>query len=433
MKDIIKKILIWKLTIIARGILFRYRPKIIAVTGNVGKTSTKDAIYVAIRHLGRVRKSEKSFNSEFGVPLSIIGAKSGWNNPLAWVGIILNGLWQIIRPFGVYPKTLVLEVGADRPGDIRAIAKWLRPHVVVLTRLPEVPVHIEFFPTVNDLAKEKMALVEFLRKEGTFIWNADDTKIRELKESYRVRSLSYGTNEDSDMRASDVQFIDPVRDPEGHGGITYKVNFAGKSFPVTLTDIYSDSFVYVSLAALAVAETCGANMVQAIGALREYETPPGRARFIAGLGGTVLIDDTYNSSPTACEAGLTMLKAIPFGKRKIAVIGDMLELGKYTNEAHEAIGLLAKKCADILITVGVRARASAESARGARMAARKVIAVDTASEASEELKKILEEGDVVFLKGSQGVRLEKTVKALMAEPEKARELLVRQDEEWTKK
>ncbi len=432
MKEIIKKIFIWKLTLIARGILLRYKPRIIAVTGNVGKTSTKDAIYTAIKHTGRVRRSEKSFNSEFGVPLSIIGAKSGWNNPLAWVSIVFSGIWQIITPRGDYPKTLVLEIGADRPGDIRAIAQWLKPHIVVLTRLPEIPVHIEFFPTVESLAKEKMSLVEFLRKDGTFVWNADDAKIRELKEKFRVRTLSYGTQDDAQIRASDVQFIDPLHNG-GHGGLTYKVNFDGKSLPVTLTDIYSESFISVSLAAIATAQAFGANVVQAIDALREYETPPGRTRFIPGLNGTVLIDDTYNSSPVAVEAGLHMLKNLPFGKHKIAVIGDMLELGKYTNEAHAEIGLLAKKCADILITVGMRAKVSAESARNARMSTKRIFEVDTAEDAVVLLKGLLVEGDVVFLKGSQGIRLERAVKALMAEPEHAKDLLVRQDDEWTKK
>lgn len=425
MKSFFKKILVWKLTLIARLILARYKPRIIAITGNVGKTSTKDAIYVALKHTGGVRKSEKSFNSEFGVPLSIIGAQSGWNNPLSWAGIVLHGLWQIINPVFKYPKTLVLEVGADRPGDIKSIAKWLKPHVVVITRLPEVPVHIEFFPTVEAVAREKFALVDHLRKEGTFVWNADDERIREKKEETKVRTLSYGFADDAAIRASDVKILDE--------GITFKINFDGKSFPVLLKDIYAESFISVALAAIAAARAFGANMVDTIAGIQEYVPPKGRARFLKGVHNTIVIDDTYNSSPAALEAGLHMLKSLPFGKRKIAVIGDMLELGKYTNEAHREMGKLVKKSADLLITVGLRAKEVAVGAKSSRMAAKRIIQVEDALAANEVIDTLIEEGDVVFVKGSQGMRMERIVKHIMAEPERAGELLVRQGAQWKKR
>src|SRR3954470_3921174 len=115
MRTFFKNIITVILTAIAKGILLRHDPLVIAVTGSVGKTSTKDAIYAVLKGQGSVRRSDKSFNSELGVPLSIIGASSGWNNPLAWISVMLSGIWQIIEPKGRYPKTLVLEVGADRP------------------------------------------------------------------------------------------------------------------------------------------------------------------------------------------------------------------------------------------------------------------------------------------------------------------------------
>src|SRR4051812_26568792 len=126
-----KQLIVAVLTAEARLILSRHKPRVIAVSGSVGKTATKDAIYAALGAHLHVRKSEKSMNSEFGVPLTILGLHSGWRNPLKWIWILGNGLW-IALTGKIYPKWLVLEIGADRPGDIRKIAKWVRPDIVVL-------------------------------------------------------------------------------------------------------------------------------------------------------------------------------------------------------------------------------------------------------------------------------------------------------------
>ena len=430
MKNFIKKVIVVLLTLISKGILWRYKPKIIAVTGNLGKTSTKDAIYTVLKNEGSIRRSEKSFNGDFGIPLTIIGAKSGWGSVFAWVEVIFIGLGKIIIKDKTYPKTLVLEVGADKPKDISSVAKWLKPDVVVITHLPEVPVHIEFFPTLDSLIEEKISLARHTKKDGTLILNGDDQKIMKAKEKLPFRLFTFGENENADLRASNIQILEPTEHSEG--GLAFKIDFDGKSFPVNLPKVYSKGYVTVAIAALSVAYALGVNMVTAISELKDYETPPGRARLIAGEKGTIIIDDTYNSSPAACESGLHMLKDLPFGKRKIAVIGDMLELGKHTSDAHREIGKVAKKSAVLLVTVGTRAKDVALGAMDAGMSEKKIIEVDDAIAAADALKAILKVGDVMYIKGSQGMRMERTVKLLMAEPEQAGELLVRQEKEWQK-
>ncbi len=432
MKSLAKNILVAVLTFIAKAILWRHEPRVVAVTGSVGKTSTKDAIYTVLKGTGSVRRSEKSFNSELGVPLSIIGAASGWNRAHAWLGVIARGLAQVLAPRGSYPATLVLEVGADRPGDISRIAKWIRPHVVVITRLPDVPVHIEFFPTLDSLIQEKLSLARHMRRDGTLVLNADDPRVLAAREEMRVRTITYGTDERAMIRASDVKLLPPSEDGR-EGGLAFKANFDGKSLPVILPNIYGESYMSIALAALGVAYALGHNMVTAIGDLAQYETPPGRARLIAGARGTVLIDDTYNSSPAACEAGLKMLKELPFGNKKIAVIADMLELGRHTNEAHRQIGAFARSHADILVAVGLRARGCAEAAREAGMSEKKIYEADDALGAVAIIETVAKPGDVIYVKGSQGMRMERAVKALMAEPERAKELLVRQEEAWSRR
>ena len=430
MRQTFKKFLIAILTLIAKAILKRHDPTVIAITGSVGKTSTKDAIYEVLRREGSVRRSEKSFNSELGVPLSIIGAQNAWGNPLGWLRVIAQGIGQIMLPKGHFSQTLVLEVGADRPGDISTIAKWLKPHVVVITRLPDVPVHIEFFPTVESLVQEKLSLARGMRKDGTMVLNMDDPHIAAAKESLPFKSVTFGTSgQRITLLASNVQVMAPSH--TSPGGLAYKVDFDGKSFPVNMPKIYTESFLTVSLAALGVAYALGVNMLNAIAALADYDTPPGRAHLLPGANDTILIDDTYNSSPAAAEAGLKMLKDLPFGKRKVAILGDMLELGKHTSDAHKQIGKFAKKCATVLIAVGPRSKETAAAARAAGM--KNVYEVDDAFAAAEMMQNLARAGDVLFIKGSQGMRMERAVKALMAEPERAGELLVRQDPAWEKK
>ena len=430
MRQTFKKSLVFILTLIAKGILKRHDPTVIAITGSVGKTSTKDAIYEVLRREGSVRRSEKSFNSELGVPLSIIGAKNAWGSVFGWLSVIMHGLGQLLMAKGKFPKTLVLEVGADRPGDISTIAKWLKPHVVVITRLPDVPVHIEFFPTVESLIEEKISLAKNARKDATLVLNVDDPHIRAAKEKLPFKSVTFGTGgPHTTLVASHVQVL--AAGPTSPGGLTFKLDFDGKSFPVNLPKIYTESFLTIALAALGVAYALNVNILNAIAALADYDTPPGRAHLLSGANDTILIDDTYNSSPAAAEAGLKMLKDLPFGKRKIAILGDMLELGKHTSDEHKKIGVYAKKCATILIAVGMRSKETATAARDAGM--KKVYEVDDAFAAAEMMQQLSHAGDVIFIKGSQGMRMERAVKILMADPDEAKDFLVRQDEEWEKK
>ena len=163
-----------------------------------------------------------------------------------------------------------------------------------------------------------------------------------------------------------------------------------------------------------------------------WAPPPGRVRLLRGIKGSTIIDDTYNSSPSSALAALDILKQAGTGKRRIAVLGDMLELGKYSHEAHRPVGERAAKCADMLITVGFRARAMAEAALDAGMKEKSIrqYELNEAGRAGKELEAELREGDLVLVKGSQGIRMERTVLEIMAEPQRAAELLVRMEQDW---
>src|SRR3990167_8511888 len=158
MKNLFKKAVVYVITLEARAILRKYKPKIVAVTGSVGKTSTKDAIYAVLQKGAHVRKSEKSFNSEVGLPLTILGAPNAWSNPLRWLQNIIDGLFMLVFN-AQYPEWLILEVGADRPGDITSLSKWLPVDIAVITLLPEMPVHVEFFDSPEAVIEEKASLL----------------------------------------------------------------------------------------------------------------------------------------------------------------------------------------------------------------------------------------------------------------------------------
>jgi UDP-N-acetylmuramoyl-tripeptide--D-alanyl-D-alanine ligase len=428
MKAFLRQVLVFILTWEARLVLRRHHPRVIAVTGSVGKTSTKDAIYAALAPHVHIRKSEKTLNTDIGVPLAILGCGNAWGDPLLWIRNIVSGL-RLIAWRAEYPEWLVLEVGADRPGDIRRIARWLRPDIAVMTAVPDIPVHVEFFPSPEALRKEKRSLAEYLRPGGKLVLNGEDARMVALSERFRGAMVKYGVAPENDFSASDEEVLYDDKKPVG---MSFRVNHAGSSLPVVVYGALGRPRLYAGLAALAVAKVIGVDLVSAAKSLGDFVPPPGRMRILAGLRGALLIDDSYNSSPAAAASALETLKSLKYVKRRVAVLGDMLELGRYSAEAHREAGRQAAACADLLVTVGFRSRATVEAALDAGMPDESIRQYEhfEAARAGAELQHEVRAGDVVLVKGSQSMRMERVVEALMAEPARARELLVRQNPEW---
>lgn len=429
MKKIFKKIVVKILTWQARLVLLRYKPKIIAITGSVGKTSTKDAIFTVLSKFKVVRKSDKSYNSEIGIPLTILGIPNGWNNPVVWLENILKGFLLIIFK-KEYPEWLILEVGAGKPRDIKDVVKWLTPDIVVITRFPDKPVHVEFFGSVDKIIEEKSSLAFSLKKNGTLILNHDDEAVYSLHEKAKRRTISYGENENATYHITYPTYAyESSNGSNLPAGINFKLEYNGNTFPVILPHIIGMHYIGSAIVAIAVAHEIGCDLLASIDAVSLYKTPPGRLSLIEGINQSILIDDTYNSSPVAVTAALKVLKDLK-SKRKIAVLGDMLELGKLTEQAHREIGEEVAGIADILVTVGPRSKFTADGAKDKGFKVVNIKSFNTSLEASEYLKNTVSKGDLVLLKGSQGIRLEKATEAIMAHPEQAPRLLCRQDKEW---
>ncbi len=413
----------------ARLLLSKYRPRIVVITGSVGKTSTKDAIFEVVASGAHARKSEKSFNSEIGLPLTVLGLPNAWNNPLGWIENIIDGfmLYVTAQP---YPSWLILEAGADRPGDIRSLASWLRADVAVITRLPEVPVHVEFFDSAEAVKEEKASLIAALKEDGALILYADDPGVVALRaRAPNAHSITFGFSEAADVRAHGVEIIFAGNKPVG---IRAHVRAQGDSGILEVKGAIGAHALMPALAAIAVGQALGKPLPEILLALKHYDPPPGRMHLVEGEKNTTIIDDTYNSSPAAAEAALETLALVP-SKRKIAILGDMLELGRHSVDEHRKVGALLAKNVDLLMTVGFRARDIAQGALDNGMKDGNILQYEDALRAGVELEAMLKEGDVILIKGSQSMRMERIVEEVMQNPLQAKDILVRQDEEWRKR
>lgn len=412
----------------ARLTVAKYKPAIVGVSGNVGKTSTKDAIKTVLNASRLTRGSEKNFNNELGLPLVVLGDWPHTEGFFFWPKVILSSLRQLVVRNRRYPEMLVLEYGVDRPNDMDYLLAIVRPGVGVMTAIGEIPVHVEFFAGKEALAREKAKLVNVLPATGFAILNADDEAVLAMKTQTRAHVITFGFDELADMRITNFEEYFA----NGEGGVNFKLNYGGSFIPVKLKSVLGRSQAYASAAAAVVGLTFGMNLVKVAEALQKYMPPAGRMRLIKGERNTAIIDDTYNASPLATQSALATLKRLE-AKRKIAVLGDMLEVGKYTAEAHELVGREAAKIAEILITVGMRAKFIAEAAEKAGLNRKAIFSFDNVGEAGRALEEKMRPGDLVLIKGSQGVRMEKIVEDVMAEPERAGELLTRQTPVWLKK
>jgi len=440
--DTFKKLLLFVLTLLAKLTLRKYKPNIIAVTGSIGKTSAKDAIYSVISANFQTRKNEKSFNAEFGVPLTILGLPNAWGSALGWLSNIFKGLTLILLP-NKYPAWLILEIGADHPGDIKKIMKWIKPCIGVITGLGnEAPVHIEFFPTIESLVREKSELLRSLESVDSAMINFDDDRAWSMRSVTMAHVLSYGFSKGAKIRGDSLYVIYDEMKPKGMG---FRVDYSEKSIPIRLTGVLGKGHAYAALAAFAVGTRLGINLVTIAEALAKHISAPGRMHILDGLHGSILIDDTYNSSPAAVKFALNTLHELnlepkvlngtlgsKLNSRKIAVLGDMAELGEYSAGEHKKVGTWIPGVVDVLICVGPRAKAIGESAIVDGMDKSKVNYFDNSIEAGKFLSVFIQ-ADTVLLKGSQSMRMERATEMLLADPSKASELLVRQNLEWKKK
>ena len=429
MKRALKIIVATLLGMLARLVVLKYHPTIVMVTGSVGKTSTKDAVAAVAKSAFFARASEKSYNSEFGVPFTIFGVKNPWKNPFAWLWVLKEAFALLLLP-NHYPKLLVLEVGADRPGDMLRILRIVTPDVVVATRLPDIPVHVEAYASPRAVREEEFLPAYALGPSGVLVLNADYPHQEELAKGLSARFIRYGFEERADVRMLSFDFLVERGNVTGMKGI---LSLRDTEIAFTIQGAVGKQHAYPVLAAAAAGEALGIPIARIREGLASYIPPPGRMRLLEGKNDSRIIDDTYNASPVATEEALTVLTSFPGAKRRIAFLGDMLELGRYSVVEHERIGTLVSKDLNLLVAVGMRARAICDAALKAGLPAERVRCFDNSKDAAREMPEVLQPGDVVLVKGSQSIRMERVTEALLKDLSETETLLVRQDKEWKRR
>jgi UDP-N-acetylmuramoyl-tripeptide--D-alanyl-D-alanine ligase len=428
MKSLLKAPIAALLALLSRAILRKYKPQIIMITGSVGKTSTKDAVAAMLSEHTHLRASEKSYNSEFGVPFTIMGVSNPWTSLFAWMNVFEEALALILFT-AHYPKILVLEVGADRPGDLARILKIATPDAVVVTRLPDVPVHVEAYATPAAVREEEFAPAYALASGAPLILSSRDTHAIEMAQNTQATVTLFGFSPEADVHINEPKVIFENGMPVG---MEARAEAQGHTYTLYARGALGRPQILAPAAAFATALALGIPTDEALAGLTTYVPPAGRGRLLRGKKGSVLVDESYNSSPAATEEALIALSLITPAKRRIAVLGDMLELGRYSREEHERIGALAAKHADMVVAVGSRSKATCTAAVDAGLDSSQVRCFDTARDAAEALREEVKEGDAILIKGSQSMRMERVVEALLGDPTDA-VYLVRQDREWRKK
>jgi len=357
----------------------RHELRVVGITGSVGKTTTKELTAAVLARRYVTLKSEASYNNEIGLPLALMHLTDEH-------------------------ERAVLEMGMYDVGEIADLARIARPHVGVVTIIG--PVHLERARTLERIVKAKTELVEALppAPKGVAILNYDDERVRGMAQATEARVFYYGLSPEADLWADHIEGL-------GLRGIRFRLHHGDETLHVKIPLLGRHS-VHTALRAAAVGLVEGLTWQEIIEGLRG---PSAQLRLVAvpGPKGATILDDTYNASPASTIAALNLLDEL--GGRKIAVLGDMLELGDYEREGHEKVGMRALEVADVLITVGPRGRVIGETALRWGMPAEQVHIVEENAEAVALLERMVTAEDVILVKGSRAMRMEEIVNALGTE------------------
>ncbi|TAK03594.1 hypothetical protein EPO34_00320 [Patescibacteria group bacterium] len=419
-----------------KAILVKYHPSIIAVTGSVGKTTTKAAIATVLADRFRVRASKGNFNTELGVALTVLGAdEEPGRSPTAWLALLLKAYRLLASHDEAYPNLLVLEFGADAPGDMGKLCDLAAPDVAVFTAFS--PVHLANHPSAQSLADEEATAVMRVKPGGLAVLGADDPIVLAYRASVTAPLATFGLSDGADVRGENVALA--TRDDfsfepgEEFARTSFTIVTRNSRADAVLPHLVGESPVRSALAATAVALHFGVSLGEIAARFKDLLPVPGRMHPIAGIKGCLLLDDSYNAAPASMHAALKALCAFrpAAGARRIAALGHMAELGPASEQEHRRLGFAVQEaCVDLLVTVGEMSLDTRRAAIEAGLPEAQALHFDRPEEAGRALDKLVKKGDIVLVKGSQSARMEKVTKDLMAEPLLAETLLVRQYGKW---
>ncbi len=355
------------------------KPRVVGITGSVGKTTTKEVVARVLGRRYQVLHNTGSFNNEIGLPLTLLQLTD-----------------QCERA--------VLEMGMYVRGDIKMLAEMARPHIGIITNVE--PVHAERAGSLEAIALGKQELVEALpaAPEGVAILNYDDPRVRAMAAATQARVFFYGLSSEADLWADEVESF-------GLDGIRVRLHY-GKEKVHLRVPLLGQHSVHTVLRAAAAGLVDSLGWQEITEGLRSSNTQL-RLVTVRGIHDALILDDTYNASPPSVLAALNLLHDL--NGRKIAVLGDMFELGNYEEEGHRKVGVRAAGVVDVLVTVGSRAHWIAEEARLCGLRAEAIHEVESCEAAAPLLQSLVQADDIVLVKGSRGMHMEQLVAALSKE------------------
>jgi UDP-N-acetylmuramoyl-tripeptide--D-alanyl-D-alanine ligase len=444
MFTLIKKILQYVLAFLAKRVLGKYKPQIIAIGGSVGKTAAKDAIAHVLNQKYKVGKTMGNLNTELGVPASVLLADKSWDiesDSLAfslknksffnilkellkisgfWVKTILHGCWLFVFSSVKYPEILVLELAEDKPGDMQYLLTIVNHFIGVITAIGEIPVHVKFYASPQQLAYENSLIISKLPIEGLAILNFDEKIVKDMANVTQANVIGYAINESADFRALNLRLRCKVySDKKLEFGIRFQINYKTELEDFYLPNAIGQHQVYAILAAAAVGKSFDISLKKISEAVKDLKFAKHRMRIKKGKKNVIVLDDCYNSSPLAAQAALDSLKRCGnklisqnIISRKVAVLGDMLELGKYSKKAHYDLGICAAKKVDILICIGKFSKYIVQAAKEV-MSDDRVYYFKDVKQALKEIDRLINKNDFVLIKGSRAIGLEKMVNELI--------------------
>lgn len=402
--------MLWKQVRVLRA---KNQFKVVAVVGSIGKTSTKFAIAKILSQKYKVRFQEGNYNDITTVPLVFFDlVQPNIKNPAAWLKTVKNMKSQAAKP---YPyDVVVVELGTDGPGQIKEFAKYLEADISVITAVS--PEHMEHFGALDAVAKEELSVKEFSDK---IVINSD--LIGEKYTSGLGDAISYGTKE-ANYTVTGLSFAD--------NKASFSINRAGTKLVDATMDAVAKSEVYSAAAAATVGDMLGLSPKQVSDGIGKLTPVSGRMQRLKGIKNSLILDETYNASPEATIAALDSLYGIT-AKQKIAILGNMNELGQMSAGAHKEIGEYCEpEQIDLLVTIGPDA--NKYTAQAARKKGCNVMTFGSPYDAGSYVKGQIREGAVILAKGSQNdVFAEEAIKQFLADP-KDEVRLVRQSKQWMK-
>lgn len=362
---------------VAAGWRARFAPLVVGVTGSIAKTSTKEAAAAVLARRLRTLRSEGNRNNEIGLPLTLL-------------------------ELDVDHEAVVLEMGMYAGGEIADLARMARPRIGVVTAVQ--PVHLSRIGSIEAIERAKAELVEALPSDGTAVLNGDDPRVRAMAARTAARVMTYGFTQDADVAADDVTSA-------GLAGMRFTLGTARGRVPVAIPTL-GRLAVHNALAAAAVGIAAGLTVDDIAAGLADGWGAPHRAQVVR-LSDVTIVDDSYNASPASVAAALELLSGLP--GRRVAVLGEMLELGEGHEAGHRSVGAVAAGVADLLVVIGRPAGGIAAAAREAGLEPSRVIEVPDREAALDALRPRLAAGDVVLVKASRGAALDLLVAALTRE------------------